>query len=74
MKKAFAAHLVATRERSGWTQETAAARAQISTRYYQSLEAGDKLPSLETVFKLADAFDCGYAGLLDPLWKNWRRR
>ncbi len=43
----------------------------ISTRYYQSIEAADKKPSLNIIFELAFALDCDYAELLQPSWDYW---
>ncbi len=60
------------RESKGWTQEQLASQADLSTRYVQSLEADEKLPSVETVFKIARAFNTSPGPLLDPLWREWR--
>lgn len=60
------------REARGWTQEQLAHEAELSTRYVQSLEAQEKLPSLDTVFKIARAFNTSPGPLLDPLWRAWR--
>ncbi len=60
------------RMRRRWTQEEFADRAQISARHVQSLEAGTKLPTLDTVFKIARAFNTSPGPLLDPLWQDWR--
>ena len=57
-----------------WTQDRTAQEADISTRYYQKLEYGEKLPSLTTVFKLAKAFDITPAELIEPSWKKWARK
>lgn len=62
------------RVRRGWTQEQVAARAGLSPRYVQSLEANTKSPSLETVFKIARAFNTSPGPLLHPLWRDWRER
>lgn len=60
------------RESRGWTQEQLAHQAELSTRYVQSLEAQEKLPSIETVFKIARAFNTSPGPLLDSLWRKWR--
>ena len=39
------------------TQRDIADEADMNIRYYQSLEAGEKMPSLKTVEKIAKAFD-----------------
>ena len=61
------------RKRKGWTQEQLAMYADLSARYVQSLEAADKLPSLETVFKISKAFSTSPGLLLDPLWQDWKK-
>ena len=62
------------RERTGLSQDRLAARAGISTRYYQSIEAGENLPSIEILFKLAAAFQCSYTDILDPIWLYWQEQ
>lgn len=68
----FGAVLRERREGKGWTQEQLASEADLSTRYVQSLEAQEKLPSLDTVFKIARAFNTSPGPLLDPLWRIWK--
>ncbi len=60
------------RRGKGWTQEQLATQADLSVRYVQSIEADEKVPSLETVFRLARAFNTSPGPLLDPLWRSWR--
>jgi len=72
LKKAIAGQIRAKRETAGISQDKLAAKAGVSTRYYQSIEAADKQPSLDTVFKLAIALDCDYTELLQPAWAFWR--
>lgn len=60
------------RKGRGWTQEQLASHAGLSVRYVQSLEADDKRPSLETVFKISRAFNTSPGPLLGPLWQTWR--
>ena len=74
VKVDFGTVLRQRRIRRKWTQEELAARAEISTRHVQSLEAGRKQPTLETVFKIARAFNTSPGPLLDPLWQNWREK
>lgn len=74
LKGSIAGILRDKRTATGLSQDRLAARAGISTRYYQSIEAADNQPSLETVFKLADALQCPYADLLDPVWEYWQKQ
>ena len=62
------------REKRGWTQEQLASKAELSTRYVQSLEAQDKLPSLDTVFKISNALGLSPGELLNPLWLKWEKQ
>lgn len=64
------------RERLGyeWTQDRVAQAAGISTRYYQKLEYGEQLPSIETLFKLSQAFGITPDELLMPCWKKWPKK
>ena len=68
----FGSVLRERREARGWTQEQLANEAELSTRYVQSLEAQEKSPSLDTVFKIARAFNTSPGPLLDPLWRAWK--
>ena len=68
----FGAVLRDRRRIKGWTQEQLATQADLSARYVQSMEADEKIPSLETVFRLARAFNTSPGPLLDPLWRAWR--
>lgn len=54
-----------------WTQDKVAEAAGISTRYYQKLERGQKLPSIRTVFTLAKALGITPTELLEPSWEDW---
>jgi transcriptional regulator with XRE-family HTH domain len=45
------------RELLGWSQETLADRAQLNRSYLGELERGSAVPSLQTMGKLAAAFD-----------------
>lgn len=68
----FGVVLKKRRENKGWTQEQLASRAELSTRHVQSLEATDKLPSIETIFKLALALNTSPGLLVEPLWHLWK--
>ena len=48
----------------GMTQEALAEKADISHRYLQSLEAGQKQPSINIVSQLRAALKCSWEDLL----------
>ena len=52
------------RQRLGLTQEALAEKADISHRYLQSLEAGQKQPSINVVAQLRTALKCPWDELL----------
>ena len=54
-----------------WTQEKLSSEAGINNRFLQKIEAGDRMPSLVTVFKLSKAFGITPDKLLMPVWKEW---
>ena len=73
LKEIIAQTLRDKRTAVGLSQDRLAAKAGISTRYYQSIEATDKQPTLDTLFKLASALECSYTTLLDPVWNHWQK-
>ena len=56
--------LVRLRMEAGMTQEQLAEKADISHRYLQSLEAGQKQPSINVVAQLRAAVECSWDELL----------
>ena len=54
-----------------WTQEKLSSESGINNRFLQKIEAGDRTPSLLTIFKLAHAFGVTPDKLLMPVWKEW---
>ena len=54
-----------------WTQEKLSSEAGINNRFLQKIEAGDRTPSILTLFKLAQAFGVTPDKLLMPVWKEW---
>ena len=54
-----------------WTQERLSSEAGINNRFLQKIEAGHRMPSLVTLFKLARAFGIGADKLVTPVWKKW---
>ena len=57
-------NLVRLRDQKKMTQEVLAERADISHRYLQSLEAGQKQPSINVVAQLRLALRCSWDELL----------
>jgi len=72
LKTTISAGIRAKREAAGLSQDRLAAKAGISSRYYQAVETAKKQPSLDTIFKIARALDCDYTELLKPVWDYWR--
>jgi transcriptional regulator with XRE-family HTH domain len=52
---------------AGLTQEKLAERADISLRYVQQLEAGQRNPSIATLVRLRKALACSYNDLFQNL-------
>jgi len=55
------------RMKRGLTQERLAEMSEISHRYLQSLEAGQKEPSISVVVRLRKALECPWDDLLEGL-------
>jgi len=54
-----------------WTQEKLSSEAGIDNQFLKKIESGDRIPSLDTVFKLADALGIEPDKLLMPVWEEW---
>ena len=52
---------------SGLTQEKLAEKAEISLRYVQQLEAGQRNPSIPTLVRLRKVMSCSYDDLFRGL-------
>jgi transcriptional regulator with XRE-family HTH domain len=63
--QAFGMVLRALRKEAGLTQEQLGFEANLRRTYISTLELGEQLPSLETVFKLAWALKIAPAELVD---------
>ncbi len=70
IKQLIADSLRKARIKSGMTQEKLAAKAGISTRYYQNLENAKQRPSIEILLSLASALNQHYSLLIDPIWNT----
>ena len=61
------------RTNCGLSQEKLAAKADISARYYQSIEAAQQTPSIEILFKITEALGVEYDAVLAPVWTQWKK-
>ena len=59
------ARIRARREAKGWTQAHLAEKVGVGPNYIGILERGQKLPTLDTLVRLAKALGCSPAELLD---------
>jgi len=55
----------------GWTQEKLSSEAGVSNRFIQNIEAGEKMASLITIFKLSQALEVTPDVLIMPAWEEW---
>jgi len=62
------------RNNKKWTQEKLSTEAGISNRFLQDIEAGEKMTSLITLFKLSKALGITPDKLIIPIWKEWLKR
>jgi transcriptional regulator with XRE-family HTH domain len=62
--KAFGAALKELREERGLSQEAAALACKLDRSHYGKLERADKVPTLTTIWKIADALDTRPSELL----------
>ena len=53
------------RMKAGFTQEHLSERAEISRRFLQEIEAGQKNPTVNVIHRLKAALKCGWGDLLD---------
>ena len=73
IKKAFGENLFKLRRQSSETLEGIAIKGDMTLRYVQDVEAGNKLPSILTVIKLCDALNVTPDKLLLPVLKHYRK-
>jgi transcriptional regulator with XRE-family HTH domain len=59
----FSRNVVLLRNRAGMTQERLAEKIGISTRYFQSIEAGKRWPTIGVLVQLRNSLRCGWADL-----------
>jgi transcriptional regulator with XRE-family HTH domain len=65
-RKRLGENIASLRERRNLTQEKLAEKTGVSTRYIQSVEAGEYFPSLPTLVSLRVALKCAW----DELFKG----
>jgi DNA-binding XRE family transcriptional regulator len=61
--KQFGQNIICLRIRVGLTQEKLAEKVEISSRYFQSIEAGKRWPSLGVLLRLKVALECKWSDL-----------
>jgi len=59
------------RTKKGWTQEQLSSEAGVSNRFLQDIEAGEKMASMVTIFKLSKALGVTPDKIMLPVWKKW---
>lgn len=59
------------RTKKGWTQEQLSSEAGVSNRFLQDIEAGEKMASMVTIFKLSKALGITPDRQMLPVWKKW---
>lgn len=69
--KLFGSKLSTLRNSEKITQESLASKAGLGVRFIQDLEAGEKQPTITTVFRLAKALNASPSDLLDEIFKSW---
>ena len=74
IKEAFSQVLNQQRRAKQFTQDKLAERCELSLRYLQELEAGDKQPTLTTLFQLAEGLEIDPQELISPVWDIWRKQ
>lgn len=73
IKEAFGTQVKLFRNKSGMTQEELAQQSGLAIRFVQDIEAGNKLASLKTVFKLADGLGVSPNELVKASYQDWQK-
>ncbi len=73
IQQEFALVLRRRRTDKRYTQQALADAANLSLRYIQELEAGQKQPTLTTIMWLAVGLDVTPQELLAPIWDKWQK-
>ncbi len=73
IKEAFGAKVKLLRRKNELTQEELAQRSGLAIRFLQDIEAGNKLASIKTAFKIADGLNVSPANLLKETYQDWQK-
>jgi transcriptional regulator with XRE-family HTH domain len=73
IKKAFGESLLKQRRQASETLEGVATKGDMTLRYVQDVEAGNKLPSILTLVKLCDALNITPDKLLLPVLNHYKK-
>ncbi|MEI8122578.1 MAG: helix-turn-helix transcriptional regulator [bacterium] len=65
LRARFGRNVAAMRIGAGITQEQAAERSGLSSRYWQSIEAGEYFPPIATLVRIKAMLDCSWEALFD---------
>jgi transcriptional regulator with XRE-family HTH domain len=72
LKQKLADIITTERKNKGLTQDKVAANSDLSNRYYRSIEAGEKMASINSAFKIAKGLGVHYSTILEPVWEYWQ--
>ena len=64
--KDFGMKVLLERTKRKWSQEILAEKADLSRAYLGNIERGESSPSLDTIVKLATAFDIKLSKMFEP--------
>ena len=73
IKEAFGTQVKLLRNEKEMTQEELSQRSGLAIRFLQDVEAGNKLASIKTAFKIADGLNVSPAELLKDPYKKWQK-
>jgi len=73
IKELFSQQLREARKSAGLTQQELADRCEMSLRYLQNLEKGEKQPTITTLFKLAAGLKTTPQQLIKSIWEQWHK-
>jgi len=65
LRSQFGRNVATLRREAGITQELAAERVGLSTRYWQSIEAGEFFPPIARLARIKATLDCSWETLFD---------
>lgn len=72
VKSVFGMTLRQYRTQQRRTQQEIAERCNMSLRFYQELEAGDKQPTITSLFQLATSLETSPANLIEAAFDAWK--